>query len=204
VSPLAIELLRRLSLLALALSVVLLVVPTVLSELGVWGPGLEEQLDAVDGALQVARVYGARPEDPSHHEAEKTLAEARHLAQTGSAWRARQVAKRAAASALQAQREALTARAAARRQAASAASDIDRRLNELEDLYAHATRDPSASGAQKKALLPLMKEARRAGAGVLLAIEEAEYDRAFSLQADAVATLEKTRQGLVARQLAEP
>src|SRR5438270_9982492 len=131
-SPLAVELIRRLSVLGLVLSLLLLVVPRALSELGLWGPGIEEQVGAAQRSLDAARAYGGRSEDPAFRSAEEELSRARKLAESGQGWSARRAVRHAAADAIEAQRIALTTHESARRQAASVAADIDRRLNELE------------------------------------------------------------------------
>jgi hypothetical protein len=194
VSPLGLELLRRLSLLAIALSLGLLVLPRALRELGVIGPGVFEQVTAVERSLAVARAYGGGPQDQAFHAAEEELAQAQRLARSGQSWGARQAVRRAAAYAVVAQRTALTSRETYRRQAAAIATDIDHRLNELEDLYAQASRQ-GVPGAEK-ALLPTMKDARRTGATVLLAIDQGEYSKAIGLQPDAIKALDAARQAI--------
>jgi hypothetical protein len=183
------------SLLAIVVSVVLLVLPRALSELGVIGPGVDEQLTATERALAVARAYGGGPEDPSFHAAEASLAEARRLAHAGQSWSARSTARKASGQAVDAQRSALTAHETHRRQAATIATDIDQRMNDLEDLYGRVTRGPGGDAAEK-ALLPIMKDARRMGATVLLAIDQGEYGKAIALQPDASAKLEEARNTL--------
>jgi hypothetical protein len=194
-SPLAVELIRRLSVLGLVLSLLLLVVPRALSEFGLWGPGIEEQVGAAQRSLEAARAYGGRSDDAAFRSAQEDLSRARKLADNGQGWSARQAVRHAVTNAIEAQRIALTTRESARRQAATAASDIDRRLNELEDLYTQVSRRPGAVDAEKT-LLPMMKDARRAGANVLLAIEEGEFGRALQLQPDAVVVLETSRKTL--------
>ena len=154
-SPLAVELLRRLSLLAIVVSVCLLVMPRALSEFGVIGPGVDEQIAATERSLTVAQAYGAGPHDPAFHAAQDALTEARRLARDGQAWSARAAVKKASAHAVAAQRAALTSREGHRRQAATIAADMDGRLNDLEALYSQATRGSGASAAEK-VLLPTM------------------------------------------------
>jgi hypothetical protein len=203
VSPLAVELLRRLSLLAIVISLVLVALPRALSEFGVIGPGVDEQLTATERALEVARAYGGGPEDPAFHAAEESLAEARRLARAGESWSARSTVRRASEQAVGAQRSALTAREAHRRQAATIATDIDQRMNDLEDLYGRVTRGPGESAAEK-ALLPVMKDARRIGATVLLAIDQGEYGKAIALNPEAQVKLDEARKALNAYGPAPP
>jgi hypothetical protein len=169
----------------------LLLVPRVLSELGVLGPGLDAELAQVSRSLDAARRYGGGEDDPTFQRAEQELAKARDLARAGQRWKARLASRRAAAAAIEAQRSALTTQEMARREAATTAAEIDRRLNELEDLYSQVTRE-GRPGTEKE-LLPAMKDARRAGASVLLAIEEGKYSRAVALRPGAIAALETTR-----------
>lgn len=199
-SPLAVELIRRLSLLTLVLSLLLFTVPRALSELGLLGPGIDERINGAQRSLEVARVYGGGPGNAEFRSAEEELARARRLAQEGQSWSARQAVRHAAASAIEAQRVALSEREGLRQQAAIAASDIDRRLNELEDLYTQVSHQPGLADAEKT-LLPMMKEARRAGATVLLAIEQAEYERALKLQPAANAVLDSSRKTLQSRRI---
>jgi hypothetical protein len=83
------------------------------------------------------------------------------------------------------------------------AADIDRRMNELEDLYAEIARN-APKGKGENPFLPMMKEARRSGASVLLAIEEGEFRRALTLQPDAVTVLERARELILAQHATLP
>jgi len=196
-SPLALELVRRLSLLAILVAGLMLLVPWALGELGLTGPGIDEQLGSAERALNIARAYGGADDDPDFRAASEELQQARTAVQQGDRWRARQAARRAGERAILAQRSALTVRDSARRRAATVATEVDRRLGDLEDAYTQLARDQGSARAET--LLPLMKEARRAGASVLLAIEEGDHRRALSLHEDAVATIERARQALEGR-----
>jgi hypothetical protein len=190
-SPLALELARRMSWFALACAIVLLAVPRVASELGLWGESVEDEIAAAERALHVAKEYGAGEETAS---ARTGIEQARELLRKGEEWRARRTARAAAQQAIEAQRVALTARETARRQSATVATEIDRRLNELEAL--HAELSVGVDKPTSSAMMSIMKEARRKGAGVLLSIEEGDYRRATEQQAAALATLEAAKQRL--------
>lgn len=193
-SPLALELVRRMSWLALACALVLLAVPRATTELGLWGPSVQDEVGGAERALNTAREYGASDDEPAFVAARTDIERARQLVQDGHEWRARHAARRAVAQAVEAQRTALTARETARRQSATVALEIDRRLTELESLHAEL-----AAGADKptaKAMMSIMKEARRKGAGVLLSIEEGDYGRAIRQHEAALATLDSARERL--------
>ena len=57
-SPLALELVRRLSWLALIVAAVLLAAPPALTYLGLLGPSVPDQIEAAERALTAARSYG--------------------------------------------------------------------------------------------------------------------------------------------------
>lgn len=192
----ALELVRRLSWLALLSAALLLAVPPVSSLLGLWGPSAQDEVDSAERALNAAREYGATEDDAPFHAARIEITRARQLVQSGEEWRARQVARRALPQAIEAQRAALTVRETARRQAAGVATDIDRRLDDLEGLHAEVS--VGADKATASMLVSIMKDARRKGAGVLLAIEEGDYRGAVEQHASAVDALDQTRQRLEA------
>ena len=193
-SPLALELVRRMSWLALACALVLLAVPRVTTELGLWGPSVEDEIGSAERALHAAKDYGAREDEPAFAAVRREIEEARRHLQQDEDWRARRSARRATEHAIEAQRVALTARETARRQSATVAVEIDRRLNDLEAVYTEL-----AVGADKpttSAMISVMKDARRKGASVLLAIEEGDYRRAVGQEAAAIATLDTAKQRL--------
>jgi len=193
-SPLALELVRRMSWLALACALVLLAVPRVTTELGLWGPSVEDEIGSAERALHAAKDYGAREDEPAFVAVRREIDEARRHLRQDEDWRARRSARRATEHAIEAQRVALTARETARRQSATVAVEIDRRLNDLEAVYTEL-----AVGADKpttSAMISVMKDARRKGASVLLAIEEGDYRRAVGQEAAAIATLDTAKQRL--------
>jgi hypothetical protein len=190
-SPLAVELVRRLSWFALVLAGVLFALPSALSELGVWGPSAPDHVAAAGRAIETARAYGGSDEEPSFRSAQQEAERARKLLEAGDARRARQAAREASRLAVEAQRAALTARESERRQAALVAIDIDRRLGDLEALYSEVT--PAMDKDTASSLVSMMKEARRKGAGVMLAVEEGEYDRAAEQESSAKETLDAVR-----------
>jgi hypothetical protein len=104
------RLLRRLSVLALGVAIVLAVGPAALRWLGLVGPSLEQDLESVARALEVARSYGGGPGQDAFRSAADTLAEARELARRGERGSARRRAAVALEQARQAQRAALVRR----------------------------------------------------------------------------------------------
>ena len=130
----AIRLLRRIAILALVISAVLWVVPKVLTEVGVLGPGPEEYLESAERALAVARTYGAAPL-PDYKKAEQERDRARELVRAGKRRESRQAAEQAMALAAEAQKQALVRRASTQQQAEVVYNDLDRQVNDLEKLY---------------------------------------------------------------------
>ena len=193
-SPLALELVRRMSWLALLSAVILLAVPRLTTELGLWGPSAADEVDSAERALKAAREYGATENDPAFYAARIEITRARQLVERGEQRRARQVARRALPQAIEAQRAALTERETARRQAAAVATDIDRRLNDLEGVYSEVS--AGADKATASTLVSIMKDARRKGATVLLSIEEGEYREAVEQHAATLEALDATRERL--------
>jgi hypothetical protein len=196
-SPLAVELVRRVSWFAVFLALALLAVPRVLTELGVWGPSSVDRIAAAERTLATARAYGGGEEDAAYRTAAGHIVEARALLARGEERRAGKAARRASEAAIEAQRAALGVRESRRRQASLAAIEIDRLMNDLEDLYAQVS--PGTDKETASRLLSTMKEARRKGASVLLAVEEGEYARAIGQEAAARETLEAARRQLEAR-----
>jgi hypothetical protein len=193
-SPLALELARRMSWFAAVCAIVLLAVPRVASELGLWGLSVEDEIAAAERALHAAKEYGAGEDTAAFVEARAGIEHARGLVRKGEEWGGRRAARAAAQQAIEAQRAALTAHETARRQSATVAIDIDRRLDELEAL--HAELSVGVDKPTSSAMMSIMKEARRKGAGVLLSIEEGDYRRATEQQEAALATLEAAKQRL--------
>ena len=172
-SPLLIQLLRRVAVWSLTLAVVLLVGPRVLTELGLIGPTPEELVDGAARSLEVARTYGADEQLAPFAAAAKELETARDLARRGQRREARRAAATVVSLANEAQRLALSRREEERRRAEAIVKDVDRILNELEDLYGVVTRD--LDKARVSRLLSLMKESRRVGAALFLANDQGNY-----------------------------
>jgi hypothetical protein len=193
-SPLLVQFLRRLALLALLLAVLLLVVPRFLSEVGVLGPTAEEKVASAEAALEAARGYGGDDGLPSYVAARKGVEAARALLQSGRSREARGAADKAAEGARMAQRDALVRRDSERRQAEAIVTEADRRLNELEALYARLTKGERARGSE---LLPLMKSARQAGSGLILRYEQDDFARVLAERDAALAVLDRVRTKLL-------
>src|SRR5262245_49183818 len=69
----AVLLLRRIAIAAIAASLLLWLGPRVLTELGLLGPSVEEHIAAADRTLRAAESYGATRATPSFVEAAATL-----------------------------------------------------------------------------------------------------------------------------------
>ena len=106
-SPLLVQFLRRLAVLALLVAVLLLVLPRLLTELGVLGPTAEELMGSATAAVEAARSYGATEDLPSFVAAQKELHDARRLLQAGRKHDARKAARRTTEKAVLAQRDGL-------------------------------------------------------------------------------------------------
>ena len=193
-SPILVQLLRRLAVGSLVLAGLLVVAPRLLTELGWWGPTTEGTLNSAAAALEAARVYGATDAIPAYVAASRELAAARGLAGKGARREARHAAARASAQAVVAQREALLLRDAQRRTADTVVQEADRRLNELEKLYAHVAK--GFGKTELADLLSLMKGARQAGAGLLLAFEQDDFAKVLADQTAAFAILDGARERL--------
>lgn len=192
--PLALHLLRRVALYALALAFLLVAVPWVLTEVGLMGPTPAQHVEAAARVLEVARAYGATEGDPSFRQGLADLARARQLAAADHGRDARRAAAEARARGIEAQRVALAAHEELRRRAKVIVNGTDDLLDELEDLYAEAG---VGRGKHEMApLLSLMKEARQAGGGVVLAFEQGDYARVIAGEKTATETLVRTRAAL--------
>jgi hypothetical protein len=196
--PLALHLMRRVALYALIAALLLIVVPRALTELGIIGPTPEEDLATAGHVLDAARAYGATEEQPAFKAGLEAMARARQLA--GPRPReARRAAAEARQRGVEAQRVALAVREDSRRNAKRIVVAADDKLNELEDLYYQA-----AVGKTKKEMAPLlslMKVARQAGAGLVLAYEQEDFGQvltsekaAFEILDEAGAALKRARQ----------
>ena len=193
-SPLLILFLRRLAVFALLLAVLLLVLPRLLTEVGVLGPTAEDLIASAASAVDAARSYGASEELPSYVAAQKELLSARSLLQAGRQGEARKVAQRATEKAVVAQRDGLVHRDQSRRRADAIVKEVDRRLNELEALYGRVSK--MVDKKRVTDLLSLMKGARQAGSGLVLAFEQDDYVRVIKGESAAFATLDAVRDEL--------
>jgi hypothetical protein len=191
-SPILVQFLRRLAIGALLVTVGLLALPRVLTDLGLLGPAADELIGNAESALAAARSYGARDDLPSFVAARKELDEARALLQARRPREARQAALRASEKAIQAQRDGLIQRDEDRRHAAAIVTEIDRRLNELERLYGRASKTVDSN--RRAELLTLMKAARQAGSGLVLVYERDDFDRVIAGEKDALAALDAVRE----------
>jgi hypothetical protein len=172
-SPLLFHLLRRIAVLALVLTVVLGVGWRLATELGLLGPSVDEVISSASNALEAARVYGADASLPEVQAAERELQGAREHAQKGEGREARRAAARATEHAVAAQRVALGRFSDERRRAEAVVSEIDRLVNDLEEIYSEVT--PGLPRAEVDRLVSLMKSARRTGASLVLAYEQGRY-----------------------------
>lgn len=170
--------LRRLAALALVLALGIAVVPRILGELGVIGPGVDGEVDAAARAVEVARTYGATPDQAPLAEAQRGLDLARQLAAAGKGHEARRAARAARDRAIEAQRLALTVHDEKRRRAKTVVDDVDKKMSELEDAYSEAS--PGLDKPTASRLLSLMKGARQTGGGLVLAYEQGEYDKVIA------------------------
>jgi hypothetical protein len=187
-SPLLVQFLRRVAWVAVLVALFLLVGPRTLRHFGLIGPRAPELVESAARSLQAAQAYGADDEIPSFRAAEQELARARRLLDEGH-WRvARQAAGEATDHAIEAQRTALARAEADRRAAQAAVDEVDRRLVELEELYARAV--PRLDKAHLGPLLSLIKEARQIGAGLILDHEQKAYRRVLAQRESVLSALD--------------
>ena len=190
-SPLLTLFLRRLAVVALLLTVLLLVLPRLLTEVGILGPTAEELMASATAAVEAARSYGATEELPSFVAAEKELLAARSLLQAGRQREAKKTARRTTEKAVVAQRDGLIHLDQRRRRADAIVKEVDRRLIELEALYTRVSK--AVDKKRLSELLSLMKGARQAGAGLVLAFEQEDFARVIAGETAAFATLDAVR-----------
>jgi hypothetical protein len=195
-SPLLALFLRRLALAAIAAAVVLLVAPRLLRRLGVVGPRPAELVESASRSLEAARSYGAGQELAAYRAAEVELEKARRLLAEGAGGGARKAALAATEQAIAAQRQALARHEDERRAGQAVVDDVDRRLNQLETIYAQVT--PRLDRAATNRLLARMKEARQAGAGLILAYEQGNYRKVMADEAEVREGLDGVRTELLA------
>ncbi len=176
--PVALHLLRRVAVYALALALLLAALPWGLTELGLLGPTPAEHIEAAARVLEAARAYGATAEQPALKAGLAALDRARLAAAAQNGREARRAATEAREHGVDAQRVALATREDARRSAKRLVDATDDLMNDLEDLYTEAA--AGKTKAQTASLLSVMKEARRAGAGLFLAYEQEDYARVLA------------------------
>lgn len=168
------RLLRRVAALALLVAAGLLLIPRVLYHFGFVGPSPAERLDAARRAVRVARDYGARPEEvPALAAAERELKRAEELAARGDRHDALDAAEEALRTAGQAQQVAIVNRDGMRLRAKETIDTLDRRVDELEELY--SARSKGVGPDRARDLFSRMKQARAASAALVLAWEQQDY-----------------------------
>jgi hypothetical protein len=190
-TPVALRFLRRASIWAVVLAVLIIVVPRALTEMGLLGPSPSEEVEAAQRVLDAARAYGADEDEANLRAASASLERARRLAESGQRRATRQAAAEARARGVDAQRVALARREEQRRRARTIVDAVDARLNDLEDLYAEAS-----AGKSKQALtelLSVMKAARKSGASLFLSYEQGDFARVVEGEEVATEALEQAR-----------
>jgi hypothetical protein len=194
--PHTLRLLRRLSALAVALAVLLLLSPRILGYFGLIGPTAEDRIAEAERTMRAAESYGAREDWAAMAAARKELEAARRLAREGDHRGARAAALRATDRANEAQAAALVAEGQAERRVEAVVEDLDGQVNELEDMFEGLpeglTRD------SRSALLKKMREARKAAATVFLANDEKRFADALAHEQEARRALADTRAALEA------
>lgn len=194
--PHTLTLLRRLSALALATSVILLVAPRLLAYFGLIGPSVEDRIAEAERAVRAAESYGAKPDATALAAARQELETARRHAAEGNPRAARAAAARAGERAKEAQATALVEEGDAERQAHAVVEDLDGQVNELENVYEALS--PSLTREGRSALLRKMRAARKAAASVFLAHDEKRFADALAHEAEARRVLSETRAALEA------
>jgi hypothetical protein len=189
------RLLRRIAVLALVAAALLLTVPRALYHYGLLGPSSTQRVDAARQAVQVARGYGAGAGIPAMAGAERELAAAEAALTQGRHHEARDAAERAQALAGEAQQAALIARDAQRVKAKLVIDNLDRRIDELEEIY--STRSKGVAPDRSRHLFSRMKQARAAAAVLVLAWEQEDFDRVVQGEGAAVAEIEAVRKDLL-------
>jgi hypothetical protein len=169
----ALRLLRRSAILALALAAALWAVPRLLVEFGVLGPTAEDRIGEAYRAIATARAYGAGPGQAALQAAESEVARAAELQRQGHEREARHAARAAAASAVEAQKQALVATSEVREKAETIYNDLDRQINDLEKLYDAVA--PGLEREQTGQLLSVMKVTRQSAGLLFLAYEKQDY-----------------------------
>jgi hypothetical protein len=201
-SPVALQVLRRLSIWAALLACLLAFGPPLLREFGFLGPGPAEEVAQAEVALSAARTYGASEGLKAFDQAQGKLVAARELAAKGEARQAKHAAHEARRLAQEAQRLALTAREENHRRAERLVNDTDASLNRLEDLFTDVT--PGLDKPAVAHLLSLMKNARQAGAALSLTYEQAGFRKVIEDEPEARRVIESVRRELEAARKPRP
>ena len=189
----AVRLLRGIAVAALLSSLLLWIVPRVLTELGVLGPSPQEYVDEADRAINVARTYGAvslTVFQKAEHERDR----ARDLVKAGRGREARRAAEQAMAYAIEAQKQALVRRSDAQLKAEAVYTDLDRQINDLEKLYTEVA--PGVEKVRLGQLLSLMKATRQSAGVVFLAYEQQDWNGVLKGETRARAQIEIMRRAL--------
>lgn len=190
-SPLTLQVLRRLTIYAVVLTVLLVAGPPLLGRLGWLGPGVDERIATAQRALDVARAYGADPQQADWRAAQDALQRARQALQRGARRAAQTEAESARVQAVAAQRQALAERDELRQQSTRIVEDIDAALSALDSLYGQvAPQQPKPEAAR---LLTLMKQSRATGAALFVAYEQRDYRRVVRQAPDVRRALESAR-----------
>lgn len=195
-SPLALLLLRRVTLYAVVFAVLLATLPRLLTAFGVLGPSLEEEIVSAENSLGAARSYGAKLDEASYARGAAAIAKAREHAARKERWPAKRALAEAREFALDAQRVALATREESRRAAQKTVNDIDRQLNELEDLYGDVVKKIEKKDSEP--LFTLMKSTRQKSAALFLLFEEQSYDKVLAGAIEVRPVLASTRAELLA------
>jgi hypothetical protein len=190
------RLLRRVAVACLVLAAALLAVPRALVHLAILGPSTTQRLDAARQAVGVARSYGATSDLPAMAAAEREMASAEALEGRGEHHEARHAAERALSLAGDAQQAAIVRRQGQRIRAKQVVEQLDRAVDELEDLY--NTHVKGLDRARQKELFSDMKRARAAAAALVLAWEQDDYPTVLEGESQAKAVIASVKQHLIA------
>jgi hypothetical protein len=192
------RLLRRVALLALLTAAALLLVPRALYHFALLGPSTADRVAASRRAVDVARGYGARPNEiPAMAAAERELASAQALAEQGRDHEARHAAEAAQQLAGQAQQAALLNREGMRLRAKRVVDTLDQKVDDIEQLYSAKSRGVGAD--RSRYLFSRMKQARAASAALVLAWEQQDYRKVLEGEAKALTVLDDMKRELEGR-----
>jgi hypothetical protein len=195
-SPLALSLLRRAAGYALVFAVLLWAAPKILTSVGILGPTLEEEIAGAERSLAAARSYGCPEQHPLYTRATQALERARAAAARNERWQARRAIAEARENAIDAQRVALATREESRKAAQKVVAEIDRGLNDLEDLYSDARKHVDKKESDR--LFALMKSTRQRSAALVLLFEEQSYAKVVAGEREVKDLLASTRSQLLA------